>query len=383
MWGYYNKNNFQELTMFKKTHTIVCTSILLVIIIATIATSLKAMEEGSSTQFHAIIIPEQKHYFIGFGGTGGEEYEHYNVINTNNILRTEPLDTLWFDFGQDNCINHFENQLHQYKSDKNLDDENFNPILYAISHGTATIINWLTQQSHEEQEKIKCLILESVIGSGNTNIINTYEKTDPLLTFVPFARLLLPLEAKIVYPTYNPWGKQLLSSAKKLSPTIPVIIMHSIDDILNSTHDGRQLYCTLLEQRAINNVYLLEFKDLYKDYRFFDPVTLSYQYPHNHICILCCNVLCGVEEDEKKIFRAIYKKHGLPFAKMAAGSKGEDNDEDNLDDIDLTEFQPSLETVKQKINNKKNYISNFARNSIDFLFVSLLVWWCYYYEWIQ
>lgn len=273
-----------------------------------VCASIFGMEQEKQPDFYSIIMPGQN-------GLGGETFDENHVINTTKRTTYKTLtDDKLIDLGQENCIRHFQEQVEQDPELKN----NPQVLLYGVSQGSATVINWLAQKSHEEQEKaVKCLFLEAVLGNGNSAIKHTAQSSFPITKSLLFPRFLLPLSAKaVVYPSYKPWGISAHSSAEKLSPKIPVIIMHHIDDFQLSIDDARKLYC-IVRKNNRDNVYLFEVDNAMA-----------------HINIL------GVDSYEgrtKKIaaLQAIYKKHGLPYAHYN-------------EPIDLKEFQPSIEEVKSR-----------------------------------
>ncbi|MFA6066634.1 MAG: hypothetical protein WC707_05640 [Candidatus Babeliaceae bacterium] len=313
--------------------------------------SSKAMVKGKS---YSIILP-------GLGetpGRGGFAFENYHIVNTSKdaTVRFTTLASPWYkiDLGQDNCIQDFEKQLHEppYKNNKHY--------FYGISQGTATLFNWLGKMSHEEQEKnAHCLVLESVLGSGDSAILHTIESAASLkneqmpytvrfilslatsTTYFPFARAWLPLAAKIAFPTYNPFGKQAVTSAKKISPNIPVIIMHNHADPQLSINDAREVYCSLREN-GHKGAYLFEIECT-------EPAHVSILHYDKNI--------------EKSILslQAIYRKHKLPYREI-----------EGIDKIELEGFKPSAQEVRKKIYDS-TWKKRWIRNTIDITATGMLV----------
>jgi hypothetical protein len=268
--------------------------------------------------FYSIILPGQN-------GLGGENFSRDHIINTPFRCYTTLQDKT-IDLGQQHCIEHFSQQL---KEDPQASRSKL--LLYGVSQGTATMINWLAQLPQEEQEKIRCLTLEAVLGSGNSAILHTAKSVRTFtaqsnntslrllgsaaekVTQLPLAHRWLPWLVKpFTYPTYQPNGLQAFSSAPHLSSKIPVIIMHCIHDPQLSIEDARQLY-TIFRKNG-NDTYLFEVN----------------AHPHAaHI-----NILTWDREKEKKqtAIQAIYKKHNLPYHQMP-----------DIEDVDLKEFQPDIE----------------------------------------
>lgn len=256
----------------------------------------------------SIILPGQN-------GCGGEDYERNLVVNVAaaNVHRIDELRLRGkIDLGQGNCIQDFKRQLNA------LNVQSFkskNILLHGISQGTATLINGFNELPEHIRSNVKMLTLEAVLGTGNSAIVyHTKKQEAPEATYIPFSRYWLPFVGKIVFPAYNPFGKQALSSAKKLPKDVPVIIMHDQKDPELSINDARQLYNNLKQQG--NDVYLLEtnkgshFSVLYK------------------------------EKNHQKGIQAIYKKHGLPYQEDLLK-------EDEV--IDLTEYQPAVKAVEARI----------------------------------
>ncbi|MFA6066633.1 MAG: hypothetical protein WC707_05635 [Candidatus Babeliaceae bacterium] len=307
----------------------------IIIITAQLLTSYTSKAMVNSAESFSIILPGQN-------GLGGDSFEQNQIVNTPShatIRFTTLKNPMYIDLGQGNCIQDFEKQLHEppYKNNKHY--------FYGISQGTATLLNWLGKMSHEEQEKnVHSLVLESVLGSGDSAILHTIESTilTKIITYLPFTRAWLPLAAKIVaFPTYNPFGKQAVTSAKKISPNIPVIIMHNHADPQLSINDAREVYCSLVEN-GHNSAYLLEVDSQHQA----------------HLDILDYDI-----ERFKKIaaIQAIYRKHNLPYSKKI-----------NITGIDLAKFQPSAKNIREKINNSTG-TNRLIRNTIDITATGMLV----------
>ncbi|MGC2310952.1 MAG: hypothetical protein WA432_04995 [Candidatus Babeliaceae bacterium] len=105
--------------------------------------------------------------------------------------------------------------------------------------------------------------------------------------------------------------------------------MHNVDDIQLSINDARQLYC-ILRKNHNENVYLFETNA-----------------DKAHINIL------NYDNEEEKIrkiaaIQTIYKKHGLPHHEMG--------------EVNLQQFQPSIEDIQQKIDEStgKSFFSSLS-----------------------
>jgi len=225
--------------------------------------------------------------------------------------------------------------------------------------GFSGSLNKLAQLSHEEQKKrAQCLVLEAVVGSGNSVIMHTASNTRmfyplfPLLTYTPFSRLWIPAAAKLtIYPAYNPFGQQVYKSAKKLSPEIPVVILHDRNDPQCPLNDARDLYCTLREC-GNNKAYLIETAG---------PVAA-------HVNVLDNDIL---RVTHISAIHQIFKENGLPY---------------NPDELILlrdlmafkADFQPDPKDIRRQIA-RETWTKRYLRNTVDVLSASALVYGAYRY----
>jgi hypothetical protein len=201
-----------------------------------------AMEDD--TRLNVYAIPGQN------GCGSAEDYvknllgeDHVNVasVSTPHILP---------DLGQGFCLQNLRTAIE--------DDPFRHAIIHATSQGTATAINYV---AHEDKgRRIKALILESVIGSGNSAIEHTVGGPLMLMdhiTRLPFSYYWLPYIAQISQmQAYLPFGKQPIKSLSKIPNNLPVIIAHSQEDMQLSYRDACALYCGLRLQ-GNDNAYLI------------------------------------------------------------------------------------------------------------------------------
>jgi hypothetical protein len=319
-----------------------------------------AMENKQDNEFYSIVMPGQN-------GAGGDTFVQNNVVNTRSdqTYRYQTLQGSTIDLGQGNCIADFERQ---YNNDPKA--KNKKRLFYGVSQGTATLTNWLAKKTHKEQnETAKLLVLEGVLGSGNSGIMHTIHSVFPTATYLPFARLWLPLVAKFAaFRTYNPLGKQAISSAKKLSPALPVVIMHNQGDPQLSINDAREYYCTLREQ-GNDNAYLIETNNGAAHFDILQgPLHDPFEHSHRR----------GANDEEiatkKASLQEIYKKHGLPSAcDTSSGSTP-------VDHALIAPCQPAVQEVRQRISATNGY-KNVLRNAIDIMSGALIlggIWWKYF-----
>ena len=291
-------------------------ALLLSLVVTSVSTfTIKAMEKErknvlcGNNDFYSIILPGQN-------GLGGEDYERNSVVNAP-CKRYETLLSSWqIDLGQENCIRHFEKQLEADENAKNTD----RMMLHGISKGCATVLNATARMTKKKQAKVKCITLEAVLGSGNNAINHTAKMVSGPIINIPGVKSVLPWIAKIFFPSYNPSGKQALSSAQDLSTDITFVIIHSENDLQLPINDARELYLKLLEQEN-NNTYLIE-----------SPMCAHF------------NILDYDPERRNKIkaIQAIYRNHNLPYNK---------NILQNDEQPDIKKFQPSSDDVKERIKN--------------------------------
>lgn len=280
--------------------------------------------QANEQAYHAIILPGQN----GLGGSSLAK--HLLRPESSKVAYRVPRNLLTIDLGQEQCVKHFDEQFanDQLKHNKKL-------LLCGVSQGSATLINWLSLKSFQEQEQlVGCLTLEAVLGSPNNAVCHTAYSNLPILRYTPGSRLWLPLCAKALFPRYKPWGMNALTSADALSPNIPVIIMHNEGDTQLCVNDARLLYCNLAQRS--DRVYYFEFN---KGNWHFDLLDRA----------------CTKDEQQIKVaaMHAIYKKYYLPY-----------NDAPEISAVDLAQFQPPIELIKKKIA-AHNTIQKNVQNIID------------------
>ncbi len=287
----------------------------------------ESSERADNREFYSVILPGQN-------GGGGESYKNNLIVNSNYRKYEYPEEYFQIDLGQGNCVKHFADQL---QKDQNLNNKNI--VGCGISQGTATWVHLLagSEVSEEFKGNVKMLVLESVLGTGNSAITHTVLRGLPSMTYVPFSRFWLPVGAKLFFPTYNPLGMQAISSAKKLPKDLPIIIMHDKNDFQLWINDARKFYCAVKES-GNDSVYLLE---------------TSHSLKGVHLNILNSEPR---RERERKIraIQAIYKKHGVPYDIASLKRKEDaDNEEADFNESELltliAEFQPAVEKVKKDI----------------------------------
>lgn len=313
-------------------------------------------EREESQSPYSIIMPGQN-------GDGGGTFIKNGVINTKNCRTYQSIganpdvpanemasEIARIDLGQDQCVDYFEQQ---YSQDPQA--QSGNNLLFGVSQGTATLVHFLAKKSHAQQEQMaKGLVLESVLGSGNSAILHTVSNV-PLVTYLPFARFWAPWAAKaFAFPYYKPYGQQAFSSIKQISPNIPIIMIHDQNDPQLSVNDARQAYINA-RKAGHQKVYLMETNC--GQPRHFDLFGGKNR----------------VAKDMQKIaaLQAIYKKEGLPFTTSTQNNNqnathGATDLTPMMHKTNITDYQPSVEEVQKRID-KSTRCSFWARNAIDTL----------------
>lgn len=251
--------------------------------------SLVAMEDSS-----AQVEPQSRVYAIPGQNGSGCEFEHVSEMFGDDGYVDVSTPLLTADLGQNRCLKFLREALDRHPNDKNI-------IAYAVSQGTATVLNHLAET---KDQRIKCVVLQAPLVSGNSAILHTLG--GPLMNFprlakLPFAHYWIPYLAKILFPFYWPAGKQPIKSIQKIDRRVPIVIVHAKDDPQLPYAGACALYYGLRSQGR-DNVYFMG-----KD-------------GNRHMWLL--------NEHDKPAIDAILARHGLrqQTAQLAA--------------VDLSRYQP-------------------------------------------
>jgi len=187
---------------------------------------------------HLVIIP-------GLNGLGGE-----NALTTLPYFKNKPhlqhkVKTPGFitaDLGQTRCMKY----LHEFLIKLPNNDK---AIIYAVSQGTATALNYASKNS----AKIAALILEGVMLSGNSAI--SYNLNS--LRTLPGSSCIAACVAKCLFPFYSPSGDQPIKNISTLPQNLPIIILHHTQDPQLSYKDAQACYAFLKNTCQNKNVYLI------------------------------------------------------------------------------------------------------------------------------
>lgn len=248
------------------------------------------------------LFASDTHFFVipGQNGMGGQNCVSNGVINPSSDEFVSYVDTpsLAPDFGQDYCMQYLKESIETILSNRSI--KNF--VLHASSQGTATAINYTLQTPH----KIKALILESIMGSGNSAINHTVKTLIfPEIVYLPGSYYWLPYLAKFSFPYYRPAGQQPILSLEDFPKDVLVIIIHATRDPQLSYNDALSLYYGLrhfgnqkvylftIDVKA--HILLLERNKNWKEITAINQIFKNNQLPYNK------EILEGNELDSEEL----------------------------------------------------------------------------------
>jgi hypothetical protein len=297
-------------------------------------------ETDQSTQF--IVVPgmrecECKKKCRDREKSEGEGAVKHSLINPASLAQLAVASDppiLLTDIGQKRCVSHLEKSIESYLQS----DEIENIVLYSQCQGTATALNYVS----EHPEKIKALILEGAVGSGNRVVHWRAKNILPKVGSMPLAEWYLPYVAKCIgLFCYSPDGDQPILSLAEIPTDLLVVIIHAKNDNMTPYTDALGLYYGL-RQAGNENVFLI--------------VTDG-----GHINLL------NRDRDVEKLaaLNQIYKMHGLPYDKDLLSSSGE------ISEHELREkYQPDYESLQS---NYEELVSNTQTHQT---LGSVLKWGC-------
>jgi hypothetical protein len=243
----------------------------------------------------------------GQNGLGSERAYVTNLLGIE-LEQVVPIETPQYfaDLGQSNCINYLRTAVSKHNHSNEIE------IVHATSQGTATALNYL---AHEDKGKrVKGLILEATLASGNSAILHTIKgplMDMPAIANLPLSYYWIPYIAKCLMPAYWPAGKQPINSIINIPTHIPIVITHSKYDPQLAYTDACALYYGL-RAKGNNNTYLIT------------------KGGNGHINIMD-------SDSDKKIIAAILNKH-----KLVNNAQQEK--------IDLSPYQPDYLQFKELYN---------------------------------
>lgn len=291
----------------------------------------------SASDTHFFVIPGQN-------GLGGQNCVPEGIINPFSDRHITYVETpsAFIDFGQHFCMQPLNKSIKPVLDNDSI--QNF--VLHASSQGTATALNYTSHAPH----KVKALILESVMGSGNSAIYHTVKTMmAPGIASFPESYYWMPYFAKFSFPFYQPGGQQPILSLDTLPKDILVIIIHATKDPQLSHNDALSLYYRL-RHLGNENVYLFSI-----DVR-------------SHIFLL------NKKQNPREIraINQIFKNNNLPYNKEILKKK-------ECTPKDLKQYQPPEDQYKalyESLIQKENIIQNYV-SKIMTAGVIIVIGWLY------
>ena len=187
-------------------------------------------------------------------------------------------------------------------------------ILFGVSRGGATAINYLSTTSIKRRKNIAALIIES----SYDHISSVVEHKLGKASYIPGLQTIGLSCVKLLYPSYDKNGIHPIEVVEFLPKDIPIVFIHSKKDSLIPINASRRLYKKLKELDH-KKLYLIELNN------------------GAH-----ANILWGTDGNTyKNGVHAILQKHNLPHNSTFA-KKGRKL---------LRNFQPTLQEINRKIKN--------------------------------
>ncbi len=274
---------------------------------------LHGMDQGDQRKLPKVfVIPGQNG-----DGLDNDYVTQATGISPDRIQRVGTPASWWStDLGQSGCMKHLKDALQD-------NEEEF--IIYANSQGTATALNLLSQNP-QYKEKCKGIVLEAVLGSGNSAIYHTITEPHTLKSFpspslcnflkkVPGLYYVAPYFAKVLFPTHSPGGDQAIKSVENLDIDGPIIIAHSKADLQLSYEDACAIYYALRQNNK--DVYLIS-KEVVQHINLFRNNWNPFYGPINDTSV-----------------KDILAFHGLSPAEISA-----------VNPLNFSEYQPDLAELK-------------------------------------
>jgi hypothetical protein len=146
-------------------------------------------------------------------------------------------------------------------------------VFHATSQGTATVLNFVAGLDKQDQARVKAIVLEAALASGNDAIIHTskmllgrcLQKSCSMqypevhardIMDAPGCYYAFPYVARPLFPRYAPSGIQPIKSIEDITHDIPIVIIHSKYDPCLPYSGASALYYGLRSQ-GHENVYII------------------------------------------------------------------------------------------------------------------------------
>jgi hypothetical protein len=150
------------------------------------------------------------------------------------------------DLGQGVCVEHLSRDF----------PASGDVAFHATSQGTASTLNFVSQLSQADQARIRVIVLEAVLASGNSAIIHNAKDILGSSAESEVCYYSAPYSATFMFPRYSPSGMQPIKSIAHISREIPIVIVHSKEDGCLPYSGACALYYGLRAQ-GHENVYFI------------------------------------------------------------------------------------------------------------------------------
>lgn len=157
----------------------------------------------------------------------------------NEYIEVSTPEPPYCDFGQKYCQELLHASIQTVPDGKKC-------VIHASSQGSATAVLYASKKP----EKIKMLVLEAMLASGNSAIHHTITGKHgiPALAKIWGLYYIAPYIAKFVFPLYKVSGDQPIEAVAKIPNQMPVVIYHATGDPQLSIGDAQAMYYKLRAQ---------------------------------------------------------------------------------------------------------------------------------------
>lgn len=257
---------------------------------------------------------------VGGQNTLGSEVDYVGFLFSFFSVKRAQIPQGWLpnsrDLGQHVCMEHL---ARDFPSSGDV-------IFHATSQGTATVLNFVSGLSEADQARVKAIVLEAALASGNDAIIHTTSKlmlgSKPILSScieTEGCYYALPYCARPLFPRYSPSGIQPIKSIENIIHDIPIVIIHSKEDKCLPYSGACALYYGLRAQ-GHENVYFISLEGE-KHIRLLEEAFLGHS--------------CYREREHLAAILAHHNVFGDGRKSAAAGS------------FDKSAFQPEIEQYRE------------------------------------
>ncbi len=141
--------------------------------------------------------------------------------------------------------------LYEHYSSYCNDDENIKLVLIGLSRGGSTLFNCI---GTKKTENIVAVIAEAPFASVDDVVFDIIKQWR--VNWIPGIKYITYALMKVLYPSYNPNGLQPITSINVHTPSLPILIACSKQDIVIPYTSSIRL-AQALKEKGYENVYLL------------------------------------------------------------------------------------------------------------------------------